>query len=131
MPLLSYLQRGLTVCCLHRYGPCEKADLKNRMKRAVALLGPQEIAGILQEQGKIEVGLIMHHIARFTTFTTASFLKAYLANLCSCQLNLGSSISASLCLHCTVLGLTVFGFHNPLCIQSLACTVLGLYSLHH
>eukprot|EP00891_Asterochloris_glomerata_P009132 jgi/Astpho2/9132/e_gw1.00134.7.1_t len=38
-----------------RYGPCEAADLQHRMKRAVALLGPQEVKTILETEGKIEV----------------------------------------------------------------------------
>ncbi|KAL0021890.1 hypothetical protein WJX77_012153 [Trebouxia sp. C0004] len=38
-----------------RYGPCEIGDLQDRMKRAVALLGPQEVNNIMQEEGKIEV----------------------------------------------------------------------------
>ena len=41
--------------CLCRYGPCEAADLQHRMKRAVALLGPQEVKTILETEGKIEV----------------------------------------------------------------------------
>ncbi len=38
-----------------RYGPCEPESLKERMKRAVALLGPAEVADIMQKEGKIEV----------------------------------------------------------------------------
>ncbi|EIE19291.1 heat shock protein 33, partial [Coccomyxa subellipsoidea C-169] len=38
-----------------RYGPCEAESLKERMKRAVALLGPKEVQEILATQGKIEV----------------------------------------------------------------------------
>ena len=38
-----------------RYGPCEAAALKERMKRAVALLGEAEVNKLLEEQGKIEV----------------------------------------------------------------------------
>lgn len=38
-----------------RYGPCEPADLQDRMRSAVALLGEQEVRGIMEEQGKIEV----------------------------------------------------------------------------
>ncbi|KAK9803149.1 hypothetical protein WJX72_002817 [[Myrmecia] bisecta] len=37
------------------FGPCEAEDLKERMKRAVALLGEAEVKQILEEQGKIEV----------------------------------------------------------------------------
>ena len=38
-----------------RYGPCEVGDLQDRMKRAVALLGPEEVKNIMREEGKIEV----------------------------------------------------------------------------
>ncbi|CAL8468269.1 g7809 [Coccomyxa elongata] len=38
-----------------RYGPCEPEALKERMKRAVALLGPNEVQEILRKEGKIEV----------------------------------------------------------------------------
>lgn len=38
-----------------RYGPCGDADLKDRMKRAVALLGPEEVKSIMSQEGKIEV----------------------------------------------------------------------------
>lgn len=38
-----------------RFGPCEPADLQDRMKSAVALLGEQEVRSIVREQGKIEV----------------------------------------------------------------------------
>ena len=38
-----------------RYGPCDNADLKDRMKRAVALLGPDEVKDIMSKEGKIEV----------------------------------------------------------------------------
>ena len=37
------------------YGPCEKQALQTRMKRAVALLGADEIENLLEEEGKIEV----------------------------------------------------------------------------
>lgn len=37
------------------YGPCEAVALQQRMKRAVALLGPEEIDKLLEEEGKIEV----------------------------------------------------------------------------
>ena len=40
-----------------RYGPCEVSDLQDRMKRAVALLGPEEVKNIMREEGKIEVML--------------------------------------------------------------------------
>ena len=36
------------------YGPCEASALKQRMKRAVASLGAQEVESILEEEGKIE-----------------------------------------------------------------------------
>ena len=45
---------------LCRYGPCEASALKERMKRAVALLGEQEVHAILEEQGKIEVSNYLH-----------------------------------------------------------------------
>jgi len=38
-----------------RYGPCEAESLKERMKRAVALLGPEEVQEIVRKEGKIEV----------------------------------------------------------------------------
>ncbi|GLC33131.1 hypothetical protein PLESTB_000367000 [Pleodorina starrii] len=38
-----------------RYGPCEEAALKKRMIRAVAALGKQEVADIIQQEGKLEV----------------------------------------------------------------------------
>ena len=37
------------------YGPCEPADLEERMQRAVVALGRQEIASIMEQEGKIEV----------------------------------------------------------------------------
>lgn len=37
------------------YGPCEPSALQDRMKRAVALLGAEEIDKLLEEEGKIEV----------------------------------------------------------------------------
>lgn len=46
-------------CFVHvgcRYGPCEIADLQERMKRAVALLGEEEVKNIMRDEGKIEVG---------------------------------------------------------------------------
>ena len=36
-------------------GPCEADSLKERMKRAVALLGPTEVQSIMRQEGKIEV----------------------------------------------------------------------------
>ena len=44
-------------CSAHacRYGPCEQQSLKERMKRAVALLGEQEVHSIMRQEGKIEV----------------------------------------------------------------------------
>ena len=44
-----------SVAAAARYGPCEIGDLQDRMKRAVALLGPEEVKNIMQEEGKIEV----------------------------------------------------------------------------
>eukprot|EP00877_Chromochloris_zofingiensis_P014061 jgi/Chrzof1/8909/Cz03g28230.t1 len=40
---------------LPRYGPCEPEALKQRMMRAVASLGADEVRSIMQEQGKVEV----------------------------------------------------------------------------
>ena len=40
-------------CC--RFGPCEPESLKERMKRAVALLGKDEVNEIVRSEGKIEV----------------------------------------------------------------------------
>lgn len=40
-----------------RYGPCEASALKERMKRAVALLGEQDVEKLLEEQGKIEASM--------------------------------------------------------------------------
>lgn len=37
------------------YGPCEPEALQERMKSAVALLGEEEVRGILEEQGQVEV----------------------------------------------------------------------------
>ncbi|KAL3153189.1 hypothetical protein ABBQ38_011940 [Trebouxia sp. C0009 RCD-2024] len=37
-----------------RYGPCDISDLQDRMKRAVALLGEEEVKNIMQDEGKIE-----------------------------------------------------------------------------
>ena len=39
------------------YGPCEPSALQDRMRRAVALLGAEEIDRLLEEEGKIEVSL--------------------------------------------------------------------------
>ena len=41
--------------CLVRYGPCENGELQERMKRAVALLGREEVQNIMRDEGKIEV----------------------------------------------------------------------------
>ncbi|KAG2493784.1 hypothetical protein HYH03_008004 [Edaphochlamys debaryana] len=38
-----------------RYGPCEEGPLKQRMVRAVAALGRQEVADIIKTEGKLEV----------------------------------------------------------------------------
>ncbi|KAK9831184.1 hypothetical protein WJX74_006538 [Apatococcus lobatus] len=38
-----------------RYGPCDRAELRDRMKRVVALLGEDEVNRILEQEGKIEV----------------------------------------------------------------------------
>jgi len=37
------------------YGPCDSEELRVRMQRAVATLGEDEVMGILEEQGKIEM----------------------------------------------------------------------------
>lgn len=42
-----------------QYGPCEAEALKERMKRAVALLGEQEVQQVLKTEGKIEVMLLL------------------------------------------------------------------------
>lgn len=42
--------------CTHRYGPCEPASLQERMVRAVAALGEEEVRSIIEEVGFIEVG---------------------------------------------------------------------------
>lgn len=42
-----------------RYGPCEISDLQDRMKRAVALLGEEEVKNIMRDEGKIEVGCML------------------------------------------------------------------------
>lgn len=41
-----------------KYGPCEASALQERMKRAVALLGAEEIDRLLETEGKIEVMLL-------------------------------------------------------------------------
>eukprot|EP00746_Dinoflagellata_sp_MGD_P017368 gnl/MRDRNA2_/MRDRNA2_139854_c0_seq1.p1 gnl/MRDRNA2_/MRDRNA2_139854_c0~~gnl/MRDRNA2_/MRDRNA2_139854_c0_seq1.p1 ORF type:complete len:420 (+),score=89.37 gnl/MRDRNA2_/MRDRNA2_139854_c0_seq1:104-1261(+) len=38
-----------------RYGPCDPADLRNRMLRALASMGKKEVASIIEEQGKVEM----------------------------------------------------------------------------
>lgn len=38
------------------YGPCDPESLKQRMMRAVASLGKDEIRSIMEDEGKIEVG---------------------------------------------------------------------------
>ena len=38
-----------------KYGPCEPTALQERMRRAVALLGEEEVQKIMEEEGKIEV----------------------------------------------------------------------------
>ena len=48
---------------LGRYGPCEMSDLQERMKRAVALLGEEEVKKIMREEGKIEVNLWVSRLA--------------------------------------------------------------------
>jgi len=46
---------GQPLAVVPKFGPCEADALKQRMKRAVASLGPKEIKSIVEEQGKIEV----------------------------------------------------------------------------
>lgn len=46
---------GQPLAVVPKFGPCEAGPLKQRMKRAVASLGPKEIKSIVEEQGKIEV----------------------------------------------------------------------------
>ena len=46
---------GKDIAAALRYGPCEADSLKERMKRAVALLGPTEVQSIMRQEGKIEV----------------------------------------------------------------------------
>lgn len=85
--------------CVHvgcRYGPCEIADLQERMKRAVALLGEEEVKNIMRDEGKIEVGVCSDSsLAQYTTtylmtcfdhdavYSTSSVVSAY---LCGCRL---------------------------------------------
>jgi len=45
---------GSQGACVLRYGPCEAAALQERMKRAVALLGEDEVRTILETEGRIE-----------------------------------------------------------------------------
>lgn len=53
-----------------RYGPCERDDLEQRMKRAVAALGQEEVADIVKKEGKIEVRRL--HVARDSyTYSTS------------------------------------------------------------
>ena len=44
---------------VRRYGPCEAGSLKERMKRAVALLGAREVDDIIAKEGKIEVRAVL------------------------------------------------------------------------
>ena len=44
-----------------RYGPCEPSALQDRMKRAVALLGAEEIDRLVEEEGKIEASVSCLH----------------------------------------------------------------------
>lgn len=46
---------GAPLSVAPRFGPCDAAELKQRMKRAVASLGAAEVKAIIEEQGKIEV----------------------------------------------------------------------------
>ena len=40
-----------------RFGPCEPADLKQRMKSAIATLGEEEVHDILRTEGKLEASV--------------------------------------------------------------------------
>ena len=48
-------QPEVTTSLTPRFGPCDVADLRHRMKRAVAALGRAEVEEIIREEGKIEV----------------------------------------------------------------------------
>ena len=50
MPVLSFYQETEPT-----YGPCGRAHLRERMLRAVALLGREEVEDIVEEQGHVEV----------------------------------------------------------------------------
>ena len=63
-----------------RYGPCEIADLQERMKRAVALLGEEEVKNIMRDEGKIEVGL--HARISQELCTCSVFAWMYLQRVC-------------------------------------------------
>lgn len=57
-----------------RYGPCEVSDLQDRMKRAVALLGPEEVKNIMREEGKIEVTLkFSYHLCIVICYRNSSY----------------------------------------------------------
>lgn len=47
-------QQEVTTSLTPRFGPCDQADLRQRMKRAVAALGRVEVEEIMREEGKIE-----------------------------------------------------------------------------
>ncbi len=55
------------MCMFYRYGPCEPQALKDRMLRAVAALGEQEVRSIIADVGKIEVTCEMVRPSWFTT----------------------------------------------------------------
>ena len=63
MPWVAGAQGGALLA--RRYGPCEAGSLKERMKRAVALLGAREVDDIIAKEGKIEVraGLLVRRVA--------------------------------------------------------------------
>ena len=56
------------------YGPCDVAELRVRMMRALASMGKDEIQSIIEEQGKVEVTCEFCKDA--VTFTEADLLGA-------------------------------------------------------
>jgi molecular chaperone Hsp33 len=56
------------------YGPCDVAELRVRMMRALASMGKDEIQSIIEEQGKVEVTCEFCKDA--VTFTEAELLGA-------------------------------------------------------
>ena len=56
---VSTFSHSADCCCWGRYGPCDRAELRERMKRVVALLGEDEVNRILEQEGKIEVCVLL------------------------------------------------------------------------